>query len=1163
MTKINKIIMHGFKSFAKHTEILFNDNFNCVLGPNGSGKSNVLDALCFVLGKSSSKSLRAEKASNLIYNGGKLKKPASHGEVSIYFDNSKKRFPTDDNEVKITRIVKQSGQSIYKINEKKRTRQQILELLSLAKIDPNGYNIILQGDIVKFVELPPLERRMLIEEVSGISVYEEKKQKALNELEKVDSKLKEAEIILTERNTYLKELKKDRDQALKFREMNEKVRQNKASLLKLQIDTRESELKEIQEKIDKTTEELNKLNGIIIQLKKENEEKKKQIEEITKEIEEKGEVEQVKLNKEIESLKIDFTRNTSRIETCRNEINKLKQRKQGLKNDLNEINNKLSELNKEKSELQKQKSSLSKERASILERIQRFREKNKIENVVGIEKSLEDIDKELEKILKEVNELREKQHNLIREKDSLTHQFNTIDEKIKKVSQIEQEYKAQVEALKNKRQEFKKITLELNKRLDEDSSLSLQLSNSRISLNNAVEELAKLRTRDISIKEHFSADIAVKKILEQKNKRKGIYGTIADLGSVNAKYSLALEVAAGPRIKSIVVDDDKTAAELIKYLKQNKLGVASFLPLNKIKPKDTNHEIKKLADAKGCHGLAINLVEYDEKFKKAFEYVFSDTLIVDNIDVARRLGIGNARMATIDGDLAELSGVMHGGYRTRKGLGFKEKEVTKDIYESEETISNLKKVIDALEKRRIENENIITKSREQKANLEGEIIKTEKSLHLESGEIEISKQQKTELEKEMNKKEEEINNITEKISDLNKGVMKNKEEKQKLKTQISELRDPALLAELTAFEEKSQEFNENIIKIEEQLKSIEIQSENIHLPEKEKTIQILKQIDKEEEEFNKELSELNKKIKEQQEILQNKEISAKEFYSRFKSLFAKRNKVTEEIQKNESQIDAKQENSRAVEIKNNTFSLKRAELTAILSGMNQEFQQYEGVKLDLTKNEEQLRNEINRFEKLKVEIGSVNMRALDIYEEIEKEYNNLLEKKDKLIEEKEDVLAMMKEIEGKKKDLFMKTYDVINQNFMQIFQQLSTKGTAHLELENDENPFEGGLFVKVKITGNKFLDIRSLSGGEKTLTALAFIFAIQEHEPASFYVLDEVDAALDKHNSEKFAKLIKKYSEKAQYIVISHNDGIISEATNLYGVSMDEHSISNVVSLKV
>ncbi|GAG00051.1 unnamed protein product, partial [marine sediment metagenome] len=264
-----------------------------------------------------------EKSSNLIYNGGKSKKPAKEGEVSIYFDNSNKKFPTEDPEVKITRIVRQNGQSIYKINDKTRTRQEIVDLLSLAKIDPDTYNIILQGDITKFVEMHPIERRMLIEEISGISIYEEKKHKALNQLEKVEERLKEAEIVLAERNTYLKELKKDHDQALKFKDMSNKISQSKASLLKIQIDKKEKEKSEFQSNLEKTKQELNKTNEKINQLKQLNLEKKQAIENISKEIEEKGEIEQVSLNKEIETLKIDLTKKHSRIETLNNELQKI------------------------------------------------------------------------------------------------------------------------------------------------------------------------------------------------------------------------------------------------------------------------------------------------------------------------------------------------------------------------------------------------------------------------------------------------------------------------------------------------------------------------------------------------------------------------------------------------------------------------------------------------------------------------------------------------------------------------------------------------------------------------------------------------------------------------------------------------------------------------
>ena len=1171
-TRINRMVMHGFKSFAKFTELPFSSGFNVILGPNGAGKSNVLDALCFVLGKSSSKSLRAEKSSNLIYNGGKAKNPAKHGEVSIFFDNSNKTFPTDDNEVKISRIVKHNGQSIYKINDKTRTRQETLDLLSVAKINPDGYNIILQGDIIRFVEMHPIERRQLIEEIAGISVYEEKKHKALLELQKVGEKLKETEIVLTERNTYLKELKKDRDQALKYKDMNDRINQNKASYSKIQIDKKEAEKNEMQKKIDEATEELSRVNEKIAKLKQENAEKRKQIESITreieekvKEIEEKGEKGHADITKEVESLKIELTRNNSRTETVKNEISRMGQRKKDLMAAIGDIGKKILELNKEKESLQNRIKDRGKERDYFGKKIIEFRQKHKLDNIGDVEKKVEDIDKKSEDLQKEIQSLREQQHELIREKDTIRHEIGVIDAELKKVIDVEREHKQQLEELKSRRDEFKKITLQLNKNLDEDASLSIQLSSARKKIHNADEELVKLSARQLSIREIAHSDIAIKKILELKSKRSDIHGTVSELGKVDSKYALALEIAAGPRIKSIVVEDDKVAAELIKYLKQNKLGTATFLPLNKLNPKRTSEAAAGLEKANGCHGLAIDLVSFDRRFDKVFSYVFADTLVVDDIDVARRLGIGKAKYVTIDGDMAELSGAMHGGFRLRKkqGFGFKEKDLDKSIEEIQEEISELKNTIDILEKRRIENEQQIASLREKKANLEGGIIKTEKSLHLDAADTKNPKNRKEELMKQEKEIENKINGVISKISDTNKELTNLKIEKQKLRSEISQLRNPSLLAELNTFEQKAREFSDEIITANSEIKAIETQITDIYSNEKEKTEKILKQLDKESKSFGDELISLESHAKEKGKILQEKEKLAQEFYARFKGLFAERGEIDRHMQKNEDAINSRIEESRKVEIRNNTFSLKMAELNASLAALQQEFSQYEGVKLDLGKNEEQLKNEIRKFEKMREEIGSVNMRALEIYDEVEKQYSSLLGKKEKLVVEKDDVLAMMNEIEGKKKELFMKNFDVINENFKRFFSMLSTKGEAYLVLEDQENPFEAGLRVNVKITGSKFLDIRSLSGGEKTLTALAFIFAIQEHEPASFYVLDEVDSALDKHNSEKLAKLVRGYSKNAQYLLISHNDALISEADNLYGISMNEHGISQVVSLKV
>jgi len=1165
-TRINKMVMQGFKSFAKHTEILFGGNFNCVLGPNGAGKSNVLDALCFVLGKSSSRDLRAEKSANLIYNGGKTKKAAKHGEVSIYFDNTNKVFPTEDREVKISRIVRETGQSIYKINDKVMTRQQVTNLLSLAKIDPDGYNVILQGDIIKFVEMHPEERRTLIEDIAGISIYEEKKHKALLELEKVEQHLRETELILTERNTYLKELKKDRDQALKYKDMSDRIKQNKASYLKIQIDKKETEKKGVQEKIDAGNKDLEALREKISKLKLENDDRKKQIESISKEIEEKGETEQLKLNKDVETLKIDLTKNNSRVDTCKSELVKMNQKRNDLKSSIEDIERRISQLGNEKKDFENQISSKNKDRETINSKILKFKEKNKLDNVADIEKNVEEIDRKADEIQKEITALRESQHNLIREKDRISHDIGAIEDKIKKVIDVEKEHKQQLDLLKDKRQVFKTTTLELNKCLDDDSSLAVQLSESRRKLNMINEELAKLRAKDITIKEVARGDLAVKKILELKGRREGIYGTVADLGNVSSKYAVALEVAAGARIKSIVVDNEKLAAELIRYLKENKLGSATFLPLNKINSREAGDEAKKLIGAKGVHDLAINLVSYDQKFRKIFSYVFSDAVVVDDINVATRLGIGKAKFVTLDGDVAETSGAMHGGFREhrKEAFGFKEREVAESIMENEKKSHELENVINVFEKRRNENEAKITELREKKAIFEGEIIKSETSMHLESDDTGVSRQQQKELLSKEKEIDSEISKINNKISEQNRQMTDLKIEKQKLRNVIAQLNDPTLLAELNTFEQKFKELSEEMIRLSSEIKNIDAQIINIFLPDKEKTEKIMKQLDRDEQEFNAELTRLQEMIIQKETLLKEKENAAKEFYAKFKNLFAKQGKINEEIQKSDVSREKILEESRQVEIKVNFNSLKNAEFAASLAALNQDFAQYEGVKLDLEKTEEQLKNEISKFEKMREEIGSVNMRALEVYDEAEKQYHEFLDKKEKLAREKEDVLMMMKEIEGKKKELFMDTFKVVNANFQNFFGMLTTKGAeANLVLENEENPFEAGLRINVKITGSKFLDIRGLSGGEKTMTALAFIFAIQEHEPASFYVLDEVDAALDKHNSEKLAKLIRKYAERAQYIMISHNDNVISEADILYGVSMNNDGISQVVSLKM
>ncbi|MBS3133299.1 chromosome segregation protein SMC [Candidatus Woesearchaeota archaeon] len=1156
MTQINKLVMHGFKSFAKRTELPFSRQFNIVLGPNGSGKSNILDGLCFVLGRISSKDLRTERLAHLIYNGGKTKQPASKGEVSIFFDNSDKLFPSDENFVKLSRIVKPSGHSVYRINDKARTRQEILDMMALAKVNPNGYNIVLQGDINRFVEMSSEERRQVIEEIAGIGVYEDKKKKALAELERVDGRIREAEILLAERKTHLKELKKDRDQALKYREFSNKIKQDEATHLHLQIKSKTSKKEGLDMEIAEHKKEIANIKNAIEQLKASVEEKKKETVAITEEVEQKGEIEQLTMHRSIEQMRVDIATANNRISMIDTELEKVTQRREQLKADLEGIDGKVADLSSKSAELGNEKAGLIEEKTRLERETKKLRGSGS--DFAKVEEQLIKLDKESEALQAETQPLVERKQQLLREKDRAEFQIISVDESVKKLAEIEKSHKAELEQLDNKRKQFKKTVLELNKLLSGDSSISANIGDVKRRLYKANEDFTKLKMRHLASRERAFGSNAVNAILEQ-GQIKGIHGAVSQLGTVPEKYSAALEAAAGSRINSIVVETDLVAAKCINYLKSKKLGRATFLPLNKLK-KDS---VKKITE-EGSHGMAVDIVSFEPKYKSVFDYVFGNTIVVDDIETARRIGIGGHRMVTLDGDLTEISGAMRGGFRQKTASVFQEKVLSKSLSEAEKNITELESSLSVYEKRKTESEEAIARLRETKAALEGEIIKAEKSLHMDSSDADVSRKNKEQLNSELKKISLGLSEVETKVTGMNNKIAVVKSQKLRLREQISSLGNPAVLAELTALEQKVTELNERIISIDAEISNSKVQSEEILAQEKTRIAQIIKQITKEEENFRAEKGQLASSTASKKKQLSETESKAAKFQAKNKTLFAKRTKLIEAIQGEEEKIIRKEEQINTTEVKINNITIKASEIAGEMAGLQEEFSQYSDVKLLENASEEQLKADISRYERMVVQMGNVNLKALEIYDDIEKHYSELLGKKDTLAKEKEQVTGMMNEIESRKTGLFMNTFNTLNANFKTAFTELSTKGSeAYLMLENQENIFEGGVRVRVRIAGEKFMDIRSLSGGETAMTALAFIFSIQEYEPASFYIFDEVDAALDKKNSEKFAQLIKKYSNKAQYIVISHNDNVITEANTLYGVSMDEHGMSNVVSLKV
>ncbi len=824
-TRITRLTVQGFKSFRKKISIPIFPGFNIFCGPNGVGKSNILDAISFVTGSASTKSMRAGRLYELIYHGHKSIPQSDYASVTLWLDNSDNLFNMDMPEISVKRKVNKKGVSTYKINGKTTTREKVLEFLSSARIYPDGFNIIMQGDITQVIKMTPQERREIIDEISGISQYNDKKEKAQKDLYKVGEKLKEVEIILTERLERLQQLETDRNTALRFKELTAKLEKLEASLAHKKFSTEEERFKSTGQEIENSEEKIKELEGDITKLEKD-------IENLEKERE--GMIENIFM----------------------------KSKEAGIKEEIEEIKNKI------------------------------IRNKDKIESN---QREMERLD-------------------------------NVID-KLKLIS---------------------------------DTGFSFKRS--------------------------------VKEILGLK--KSGIFGTVKDLIKVPKNIETAVDSSAGFRLQNIIVDRSQTAIDCINFLKAQKIGRATLLPLNKIRKRELTFEQKKLLKTPGVVGLLSDLINYDLKYSNAIKHIFGDTVVVENLGIARDLGIGRMRMVTLDGDLSEKSGAMIGGFYTKK---------------------------------------------------------TEFS----SAEIDSYEQSKKDLEEEINFMRIEVGQLNQKLDKLREG----------------------------------------------------------------------------EEESGKEVLDLEKERKKFDEDLEQMKINRNEFF--------------EERMKLQSRI--------------NRLNIKAARTEAEMANWKIEVDKHKKTEY-IDEDPEKMEEEMQLIKNTLTSFGLINMKAIGEYDEFKVEFDKLKSKYDKISDEKSSVENMMNKIEEKRRDVFYTCLRVINKNFKEVFREM-TSGSASIELENPVD-IETGLLIQATPGGKNLLNIDAMSGGEKALTALAFLFAVQKHKPAPFYILDEVDAALDKVNSKKVANMLKKFSEQEQFIVITHNDYTIKQGNRIYGMSL-ENGESKILGLEL
>ena len=954
MAFIKKLVIHGFKSFATKTEIPFDEDINVIIGPNGSGKSNISDALCFVLGRLSSKSMRAAKSSNLIFQGTKAKKPGKEASVDLVFDNQDKSFNIDSNELHIKRIVRRKGTSIYKINNETKTRQEVLETLAQAGIDPNGFNIILQGGISRLVKMRPDERREIIEEVAGISIYESRKQKALHEIEKTEQKIKEVNAVLRERTSYLKNLEQERKQALKFKELQKTIQQCKASILKKNIDEKTKNQEGIEKEIEKNQKYRNKFREEIENINSEISEKEERINEINEHIQKATGFERESLNDEITDLNAKIAADLARKENFEKKSLDNEQRKSELISNIKETENELEELRKKSPIISRRQQEL-KNKKSELEKIEESR--SQLYGRKTEFNALKDRIRDKEKLLQRFNS----------DSKFLFGQINSLSENV--TSQTITECETQITNISKKITEIEsKLKTLNNSQLENEKSISILQSN---------------------IKRHENLKLKIPH---------------------SGTCPICLTKLTKDHISHVVEDANK-------------------------KINSNNKKITEIQDNQK------NLNQEHEDFYK---------------------------------NLLSL----------KETLTKKQSEILK-LNQIEEKREQMKKVM--------ENENTLKK------------------------EIKDLKLKRDNLEEGLNK----INNIEERYDKLFF-------EMQEISSRTDENLDTNILYK-------------------------EREIENIN--------NVIKNINKDQIEISKEIKHLSEDLKENQTNLTSKEKASDELNKKFKRLYDERTQFQEKIRQLNTLMVNKQNALSRFQDLINQFKIDKAKISATIESYEFEFREFQGV--DIIKGpilylEEKLRKSENQI----ASIGSVNLRALEVYDKIKEEYESVYQKVEQLEKERDDILGIIKEIDIKKKKTFMKTFTAINELFTENFSQLSPKGKAYLEIQNKEDIFEGGVDITLKIAKGKYFDVSSLSGGEQTLIALSLIFSIQKFNPYAFYILDEIDAALDKRNSELLANLLKKYMQSGQYIVISHNDSIISGSNTLYGVSMNQ-GISKITSLRL
>ncbi len=1172
---LKQIELENFKSFGRKLTVPLLEGYTAVTGPNGSGKSNISDAILFVLGPKSSRAIRAGKLTDLIFNGGNNKQPAHHCKVSLVFDNRDRMIPIDEDNVRLTRFIKLSSEgdgysSYFYVNDRKSSLSEFDMLLSNARISADGYNFVQQGDVTRMVTMSNLERRRVLEDISGISKFDEEITKAQHERDETDANIDRISIILGELQRQIDQLEQEKEVAMTYLRMRETLVRSKAQLAFRQQEAAETDIASTQRQIGNIQAEILRLRDRKLQIA----EKVKQLDEsmvaVDRELETRGGKEFRELKEKIDAVRVLVARSDDRIATADSSMEELRGELEGLKKEQEEASSEVLTLTAQ-----------HEERAKLLEQrtAELARKKKALAEVQGqisacdtelaeLEKDIQGRDKDVRQREDALNRQNMERDRLEGRAQRLEADIAAIDEDLKAqefgVTDAEWRIKEIKDADRGSGKEIKALQEEYLQKRTAESRLARE--------SDELEQAIKALHRDLSrlkAEEEAAGEIArgynraVRGIMEVRDSRtiRGIHGTIAELAEVDPRYQTALNVAAGNRMQAIVVDDDEVASQCIQHLKRNGLGRATFLPLTKML--DGRPRGKAIMAAKEAAGFAIDLVKFDERYRAAFWYVLGDTVVVDTLEKARRL-MGGVRLVTSGGELLEASGAMVGGNVEQSQLKFgaaskgRLEEVSAKL---DAAIESSARLHDSLRQVRTEMLTLEGRLREL-TGAGGASSVTLKALEGQRDELRVKLNA---LRTERERKQAEQEQVAAALAKLVDGVTKGQEELEARRAGRDEARARMERLAPTEMSQKLKALQGEVAELTGS--TSELRSERDTLDARIKLMQ----------KRAKELLSAHKQGEEKIARLQQDREEAVALAARSRTELVALRKIEDSMGQEMNGLRQKKEGifreKTALEGERDNLSTNIETKGEIIVGLNTRIAQGQARVKELEEELKQLnvdvvhpipsmdvlRDTIRQCDHAISSMGPVNLKAVDDYEERRRRFDELSAETARLEAQRKDLLRLESELNLKKKTSLNKVYEAVNDNFRRAYAELSQGGEAELVMENKEEPFQGGMAIKAKPKQGKVLRLEALSGGEKSLTALAFIFAIQEYQPSPFYLLDEVDMFLDGINADMVARRVQKSSKTAQFVQISLRKITLTKADHVIGVTKQEGGISHVL----